>query len=172
MPASTRAALRAFTPLLASLALGLSGCGGGDSAKTTTSSGDDSDAGRVKLTQCLRDNGVDVPDNPGSAGPGAGGAQNIDRDKLQAAMQGPCKKYQTGAFGNLSDEDRQEMQDAFQKFSQCMRDEGVDVPDVNPGSGGGPPAGGNQIDQDDPKVQQAMKACQSELPQGGRPGGQ
>ena len=43
-------------------------------------------------------------------------------------MNGPCKKYQTAAVGNISEEDRQEMQDSFQKFSQCMRDNGVDVP--------------------------------------------
>lgn len=165
--------LRAYTPFVAALALALAGCGGDTKSSTTTGGGDNSDEGRVKLTQCLRDNGIDVPDNAGAGGgPGGGGGQDIDREKMQEVMQGPCKEFQTGAFGDVSDEDRQEMQDAFQKFSQCMRDEGVDMPDAAPGSGGGPPAGGNQIDQDDPKVQAATKACQSELPQGRGPGGQ
>ena len=63
------------------------------------------------------------------------------------------------------------MQDSFQKFSQCMRDNGVDVPDI--GSGGGPSRGRpGRIDQDDPDVQTAPKTCQSKLPQGaGAPGG-
>ena len=153
----------------------LAACGSSGEAESSSSpagssssaGGGDQDAGRVRLTQCLRENGVDVPDN---AGPGSGGAGNIDRDKLQEAMNGPCKKYQTEAVGNISEEDRQEMQDSFQKFSQCMRDNGVDVPDI--GSGGGPPAGGGGIDRDDPDVQAASKKCQSKLPQGaGAPGG-
>ena len=57
------------------------------------------------------------------------------------------------------------MQDRFQEFSQCMRDEGVEVPDIT--AGGGPPGGGEQLDQDDPDVQAAMEKCQGELPQGG-----
>jgi hypothetical protein len=147
-----------------------SGSNGTSSDSSSSAGGGDQDAGRVRLTQCLRENGVDVPDNagPGSGG-GAGGAGNVDRDKLQEAMNGPCKKYQTEAFGNVSEEDRQEMQDSFQKFSQCMRDNGVDVPDI--GSGDGPPAGGGGIDQDDPDVQAAAKKCQSTLPQGGPGGG-
>jgi hypothetical protein len=153
----------------------LAACGSSGEAESSSSptgssssaGGGDQDAGRVRLTQCLRENGVDVPDN---AGPGnGGGAANIDRDKLQEAMNGPCKKYQTEAVGNISEEDRQEMQDSFQKFAQCMRDNGVDVPDI--GSGGGPPAGGGRIDQDDPDVQAASKKCQSKLPQGGPGGG-
>ena len=49
-----------------------------------------------------------------------------------------------------------------------MRDEGVEVPDIT--AGGGPPGGGEQLDQDDPDVQAAMEKCQGELPQGA-PGG-
>jgi hypothetical protein len=153
----------------------LAACGSSGEAESSSSpagssssaGGGDQDAGRVRLTQCLRENGVDVPDN---AGPGSGGGPgDIDRDKLQEAMNGPCKKYQTEAVGNISEEDRQEMQDSFQKFSQCMRDNGVDVPDI--GSGDGPPAGGGGIDQDDPDVQAAAKKCQGELPQGAPGGG-
>jgi hypothetical protein len=143
--------------------LGVAGCGGSSSSDASSSStGDNSDAQRVKLQQCLRDNGVDVPDNPT---PGAGGGQpNIDRDKLQKAISGPCKEFQQGAGGNISSADRQEMQDSFQKFAQCMRDNGVDVPDI--GSGGGPPAGGGgQLNQDDPKTKAASEKCQDKLPQ-------
>jgi hypothetical protein len=142
---------------------GSSGSSSESSGSGSSDSGDQ-DAGRVRLTQCLRENGVDIPDDPGQGG----GAGEIDRDKLQEVLDGPCKQYQTEGFGNISEEDRQEMQDAFQEFAQCMRDNGVDVPDL--ASGGGPPAGG-QIDQDDPDVQAASKQCQDKLPQGGAPGG-
>lgn len=163
---STPGALRAVTPLIVALSLTLSGCGGDSAASTAPASGgDDSDAARIQLAQCLRDNGVDVPDG------GGGARSDVDREKRREAIQGPCKEFQTGAFGNVSEEDRQEMQDAFQKFAQCMRDEGIDLPDAGPGSGGGPPTGRGRIDRDDPKTQEAMKACQDELPQGRGPGG-
>ena len=132
-----------------------------------TASTTSQDAARVKFTQCMRDNGVDIPDNPGQGG---GGRPNIDRTKLQAAAKA-CQKYQQAAVGTISDAQRQEFQDAFAKFSACMRQNGVDVPD--PGSGSGPPAGGGRLDQSDPKVQAAMKVCQDKLPQRGQggPGG-
>jgi len=123
----------------------------------------------VKFAQCLRQNGVDIPDNAGQGqGAGAGALRNIDRSKLQAAMKA-CQKYQQAAVGNISDSQQQEFRDAFTKFASCMRQQGVDVPDM--GAGGGPPAGGQQLNRDDPKTKAAMSACQDKLPQG-RPGGQ
>jgi hypothetical protein len=55
------------------------------------------------------------------------------------------------------------MQDAFQKFAQCMRKEGVDVPDITAGDG---PVGGARIDLDDPDVRAAGERCRKELPSG------
>ena len=147
------------------LALAATGCGSSSTDSSATASTNSQDAARVKFTQCMRDNGVDIPDNPGQGG---GAAPNIDRTKLQAAAKA-CQKYQQAAVGDISDSQRQEFQDAFAKFSACMRQNGVDIP--SPGSGNGPPAGGGgQIDRSDPKVQAATKACQDKLPQGG-PGG-
>lgn len=69
---------------------------------------------------------------------------------------------------DLSGEDR------AQRFAQCMRDNGVDVPDPDPNAPGGPGLGGaaGKIDRDSPVFQQARTACQDKLPQGrGRQGG-
>ena len=82
-----------------------------------------------------------------------------------------------GSSSSSSTSSTANSQDAARvKFSQCMRQNGVDIPD--PGAGGGPPAGGGgQFDRSDPKVQAATKACQDKLPQrgqggpGGPPGG-
>ena len=163
---------RSFAFLAVGLcAASLAACGGSEaesssgapSSSSSEGSGDE-DAGRVRLQQCLRENGVDVPDNPGQGGGGA----SIDRDKLQEALEGPCKEFRSEGFGNISEEDRQEMQDRFQEFSQCMRDEGVEVPDIT--AGGGPPGGGEQLDQDDPDVQAAMEKCQGEFRRAPRAG--
>jgi len=173
MPFSFSRRVTALALMSAFIALVATGCGSSSSSSSSaTASTTSQDAARVKFTQCMRDNGVDIPDNPGQGG---GGRPNIDRTKLQAAAKA-CQKYQQAAVGDISDAQRQEFQDAFAKFSACMRQNGVDIPD--PGSGNGPPAGGGgQIDRSDPKVQAAIKACQDKLPQrgqggpGGPPGG-
>lgn len=140
------------------------GCGSSSSPSTATAA-DAQDAARVKFSQCMRQNGVDIPDSPGQGGGAA--LQNVDRAKLQTAIKA-CQKYQQAAVGTISPSQRQAFQDAFAKFSSCMRQHGVDIP--APGSGGGPPAGGGGIDRNDPKIKAATEACRSQLPQGG-PGG-
>lgn len=118
---------------------------------------DDQDAGRVRLTQCLRENGVDIPDNPGPN-------VQVDPDKLQAALAGPCKEFQAGAFGDAGGQDLQEFRDAFSKFAQCMRDNGADVPDLGPNDG--PAQIHTLIDPNDPDVQAAQPKCQDRIQQG------
>ncbi|ONI70400.1 hypothetical protein ALI144C_47965 [Actinosynnema sp. ALI-1.44] len=49
------------------------------------------------------------------------------------------------------------------KFAKCMRDNGVDMPDPEPGGG----FGDKQIDRTSPAFQKAMDACKSALPGGG-----
>lgn len=141
----------------------VAGCGG-SSAASDTSTASTRDAARVKFAQCLRQHGIDIPDNPGQ-GAGRGALATIDRSKLQAAQKA-CQKFQQAAVGEISDAQRQEFQDAFAKFASCMRQQGVELPTFTPGSGP-PPAGGARINRDDPKVQAAQKACQGMLPQGG-----
>jgi uncharacterized protein YceK len=159
--------------MLASIAV--AGCGSVDSSagsggSASTSADNKQDASRVKLQQCLSKQGVDLP-GPGAGTAGGGGARptDADRQKLQTAMQGPCKALRAAAFGTITDAQRQQFQDAFTKYAACMRQQGVNLPDPTPGSGGGPPAGGNRLDQSDPKVKAAIAACQDERPQ--RPGG-
>lgn len=59
------------------------------------------------------------------------------------------------------------------KFAKCMRGEGIDFPDPQPGSGGmiriGPGPGGKGPDPSSPKVAAAEKACGKHLEQGGGP---
>jgi hypothetical protein len=151
-------------------AVGLLACGGSsDASSASADSAGNDDSGRVRLQSCLRKQGIDMP-QPGQGG-NNGPPANFDREKLQKALQGPCKKYQQAAGGNLSQQDRSELQDRLTKFTSCMRKNGVDVPDFTPGQGGAP---AQRIDQNDPKVKKATEACRDQLPQGGPggPGGQ
>jgi hypothetical protein len=153
---------------LASAAIGLVACGGSSGSEATGASDSGSDSSqeraRLRLTECLRKQGVDVPSDNGAGGGGRPPA-NFDRQKLRDAIQGPCKKYQRGAFGNLSRQDQTELRDRLTKFTACMRKNGADVPDMQPGQGP-PPA----INRNDPTFQKALEACQSQAPRRG-PGG-
>ena len=61
---------------------------------------------------------------------------------------------------------------AMQEFTDCMRDQGVDLPE--PSQGGPPrggPGGGGGIDPNDKDTREAFEACQDKLPAGGPGGG-
>lgn len=166
---SPQGALRAGCTLtLTGLALALAACGGsGNDSATASSSAADRDTARVRLQECLRKQGVDLP-TPGQGGGGQVRITANDRRKLEKAMQGPCKKYQQQAFGDISQEDRQEMRDQMVKFTSCMRKQGVDVPDLQPGQGGPP----QRINLNSPRAKKATEACRKLLPQRrGGPGG-
>lgn len=159
-------ARRALFCVLVIAMFALAACGS-SSSPNSSSDANARDTARLKLQKCLRDNGVNLP-TPGQNG-GGGGFQ-VDRQKIQKAMQGPCKKFQTAAFGNITPQQRQEFQDAFVKFSACMRKEGIDIPTPNFGSGG-PRVQRFRFNRNSPKFQAAMTKCRSTLPNGGRFGG-
>jgi hypothetical protein len=141
---------------------GVASAAGGSS--TTPSASPSASAGQadpLKFAQCMRANGVDMPDPDPN-----GGFSNLQIDrsnpKFMAAME-KCRQY--APFGNgdrtLSPEQQQQMLE----FAKCMRANGVDMPDPDPN--GGFNLGGRNIDRNDPKFQKAMEACRSKLPGGG-----
>lgn len=132
-------------------------------ATTTQRERGDADAPRVKLAQCLREHGIDLPDDVGQGGaPPAG----IDVEAVQQLLDGECKDLAASAFGDMTGGD-EDFRDAFAVYAQCMRDAGVDLPDL-PSDGGLPDT--RAIDQDDPSFQAAQRACSDKLPRG-LPGG-
>jgi hypothetical protein len=139
---------------------------GSSGSKSGSSAG-----GTGGLQACLKQQGIQLQSSA-SGGPPAFSA--ADRQKLRAALAGPCKQY-AGALGGrrgrgaLSPAQRKRFQAAQVKFSACMKQHGVTVA---PGGPGGP--GGGGLNRSDPKVAAALKACQSLRPRGfggGRPGG-
>jgi hypothetical protein len=160
-----------FLSLVAALAatLALAACGdssdqptparspGGSSASSGTSNAQD--AARVKLTQCLREQGIDVPDDAAS-GDAFAQMSPAERQRAEAALQGPCQKYASGAFGD-TDPQSQEFLDALTKFTVCLRKKGADVPDPDPSA---PFEVLHSLDQSDPTIAAALSACQDKLP--------
>jgi hypothetical protein len=171
-----RLAVLALLPIM----LGLSACGekstdngvasasGSESSASAspTSTIDARDA-QLKYAQCMRENGVDVPDpEPGKPVRITGNGDKGNYDKMQEAQK-KCQSIleEGGIAPNPDDPQRQ---DAMLKFAQCMREHGVDVPDPKPGEGlkvQGPEGG------DRTKAEAAQKACRALLP-GGGPGGE
>ncbi len=145
-------------------------------ARPSTGASADANADGAKFAQCMRDNGVDIPDpDPATGRPqfGAGGGPNrtqADRDAFQKALQACRSLLPNGGVRRTPDAAQLEQ---LRAFAQCMRDNGVDVPDPDPNGGGfGLRAGGGNgtggppnIDRNSPTFQKAMEACRSKLPQ-------
>jgi hypothetical protein len=161
-------------------------CGGGEEA-----SGDDEGASfedaQVEFTECMRENGVDMPDPEPGDGPGiriqAGEEGGIDpsSESFQAASE-ECGQIIEDSIPEGERPDPAEIRDQLHEMTECLRDEGYDVPEptiVGPGedppeqpqSGG--PGGELEELQDDPEFQQAQDDCSAEagLDEGFGPGG-
>jgi hypothetical protein len=169
---------RLATPLsvlaIAGSSIALVACGSSDrsssgaGASTNASGGANGtqNAAFEKYRQCLKDNGVTLPDRGprgGNGGPGFFGGGQADA-KTQKAMQA-CAKLRPQFRGGDGD-GRRPQQDvkAFTPYLTCLKGQGLDVT-VSDGFNAL-----RDLKASDPKVQAAFKACQSKLPQ--RPDGQ
>jgi hypothetical protein len=137
-----------------------------------SSAGKEEQAG-LKFARCMRAHGVNVSDpKPGQKGlrfsatgaPGKGGAPN----RLEAADRA-CRHFLKGALKPPSGSELNKMRDAALKWAQCMRQNGVNVPDPKPGGAGiRIEAGkGQGPGPNDPTFQGADRKCRHLLPGGG-----
>ena len=153
---------------------GVASAGGGSTtteqsaAPTASLSADDQ---RLQFVQCLRDNGVDVPDDALSQGPGAIDLQSQQvQDALKACEDSAPNMGGDGPGGPMS----AEQQAQFMALAECMRDEGIAFPDPTFDANGNldiaaMTSGG--ISPSDPKVQAAFQVCSEnvdvQMPGGG-----
>ncbi|MEU8137599.1 hypothetical protein [Streptodolium elevatio] len=109
----------------------------------------------VKYAQCMRDNGVDMPD------PNADGsmmAQAIPADggpeaaKMETASNA-CRKWLPNG-GEITEKQKAEMRESNLKMAQCLREHGLNVPDPDPDGRMALDLGSDQA-----KADEAMKAC-------------
>ena len=204
---------RRFLLLVAALALIATACGGSgndessgvasleggsnsinDSAAGSEATGEDVDPeeAMLALTQCLRDQGIDIADptvdadgNPQLSRPnfGEGGPDEGFREAVQA-----CEGLIEGVTLGGQRPDLTEIQDELLEFASCMRDNGYDMEDPDLSAFGQPGQGGQgrgifgAIDPDDPAFESALESCEGilagfgpggggGLDGGGRPGG-
>lgn len=94
---------------------------GGNASSGGTASGE---ASAVKYAQCMRENGINVPD-PGPEG-GLMMPDGYDSsDPKNQEIEQKCSQY----LPPVSDEDRAKNDEDMLAFAQCMRENGVDMPD-------------------------------------------
>jgi hypothetical protein len=154
-----------LTSVLAAAAATLAACGSDSKTSDAPAAGgpssgqsNEQDSARVKLVQCLRDLGIDVPDTPGHNF--FAQLTPVERQQAEDALNGPCRKYRSNAFGEASDPQSQEFLDVLTGFTVCLRKNGADVPDPDPTE---PFAVLHSLDQTDPTIARAIAACQDKL---------
>ncbi|MBC6466705.1 hypothetical protein [Actinomadura alba] len=147
--------------LLTSLALaGLTGCGSGGEPDAQQKKGAGKGAAQadlrdmeLKFAQCLRKQGLPVPDPTPGGGLEFGGG---DRSKLEAARKA-CRQYDPK--GDIDRNDPAFI-DRVLKNQQCLRRHGIDAPDPQPGQ---PPRINLGPGDTEEKVEAARDACREEL---------
>jgi hypothetical protein len=156
--------------LLTASALAVAACGddGGGAASAADRQRDARDAA-LKYAQCMREQGVDMPDPTfeGDRTNQTGPDEDLPPAKLREAEQA-CGKYRKEDDGpRLSDEQQQEFKDAALANARCMREQGIEnFPDPTfPDDGEAmieAPEGA--FDPDDPDFKEAQEACGDTMP--------
>ncbi|MEV0617801.1 hypothetical protein AB0I81_31075 [Nonomuraea sp. NPDC050404] len=163
------------TALLAALAAGCGSQQGGSgvasvtatSAKPTasatpTATADRQEQGR-KFAQCMREHGVPMEDPDPNGGGGLNLAtEGIDRGKVNDAIEA-CR-----AHAPFRDREALKPEDVekLRQFAQCMRDNGVDMPDPSPDGTFGTGAA-KSFNRDDPTYRKAIEVCNEKFPRMG-----
>jgi hypothetical protein len=106
----------------------------------------------LEYAQCMRDNGIDMPD-PTFDSDGGGGRVMIGGEP-EAGTTGPSEEFEAADEEcrpileeaapemQLTPEEQAEMQDRLVAMAECMRARGHDMPDPQVGEGGGVTIGG------------------------------
>ncbi|MCR3747668.1 hypothetical protein [Lentzea californiensis] len=151
--------MKSTIAVLLGLLLALTACG----SKEQPAAQKDEKGDMVKFAQCMRENGVDMPDPKTSEDGGGvmieampgGDASSIDEDKMKTAHEA-CKEHLPN--GGEMKPPSPEQQDKMRQQAKCMRDKGHDWPD--PSFEGGGTAEARELPNfDDDKVKQDMKDC-------------
>lgn len=178
-------------------AVALTACGSSDSPEvanvaesetaeeesSTTEPSEDPEEALLAYTQCMREEGIDLPDPDFTPAPegeegggrfefGLGGADPNDPD-FQAAQE-KCQPNLQAMRGSIDPEEREALEDAALEFARCMREKGFDVPDpeFSEGGGGGMLFGPDaNLDPEDPETRAAMDECREDAGLGNGPGG-
>jgi hypothetical protein len=159
---------------IAALLLILSACGGAAERGGVASAGGqanpaatedagtmDSDAQALAFAQCMREEGIDIPDpGPGQEGLSEalhGAEENYNRETYEQALTA-CEKLLTHRDHDRGDHGPDD--EMMLELAECLREQGLEVPDNLL-------AGGALHDIDDDEFRAAMEECRDEVAGGG-----
>ncbi|GAB3430390.1 hypothetical protein [Actinophytocola sediminis] len=149
--------LRVVPPLVA-LVFALTACGADSSGEKPADQGSESQQLMLKYAQCMRDNGVELPDPVD----GSAGSMYEGVDQASAAFQSAdevCSPILQGVVDERKNEgggDDAAQHEELLALAKCLRDNGIDVPDPVPGTS---KPFGDSLDRTDPAVAQALGKC-------------
>lgn len=162
--ATRRSVIGGAVAAIALLAAGAcGGSGGDDGAAADTDALDsgstDADAQALVFAECMRDNGVDMPDpGPGQEGLGEAfqaTAGDVDEETMRQAMSA-CEELMPQYAGEETHDDEWMLD-----LAECLREQGLDVSD-NPFT----EMHAGEIDQSE--LSAAMEVCRDTLMGGGQ----
>ncbi len=146
----------------------VTGCAGGsgDPPPAADEGADSADEAMADFAACMRENGVDLPDS-GVVTKGSGEDPLAD-DPDFADAQEACEHLLDGVTvgGDDSGQIDAEMQDALLAYAECMRAEGIDMPDPTEG-GLVAEVGELSYDPFSPEFKAADQQCQDLLTDAG-----
>jgi hypothetical protein len=142
----------------------------GASSSASAASGDDEtdldrDDAMLKFAQCMRENGIDMPDPTPGGGMRISG-EGVPKEQMEAA-QSACQKWMDmaepdDAGREMSEEEKQQ----FLDMAACMRDRGYTFPDPTFEGGGVTQRiekpEGDEPGPADPAFEQDMEECHAE----------
>ncbi|GAA0941146.1 hypothetical protein [Nonomuraea longicatena] len=129
---------------------------------SSTATGDPADNGR-KFAACMRDNGVDLPDPEPGTHP-LTSSLKVDKSQLQK-FEETTEKCRAFLPPKDSVKLNPQQQETVRAFAECLRENGIDMPDPDPNGGFGGRA--PKIDQSSPTFKKAMQACRGKIDNGG-----
>jgi hypothetical protein len=143
--------------------LALAACGGGEGATSSRSDQERFQEAALKHAECMRRQGIDVPDPKPGQGVLLNGA-DVSPDRVMQAQEACDEELGELPAPELSARDQREFRDAALKHARCMRRNGIEMPDPTFGADGGarieledaPPL-------DDPRFKAAQQKCREHL---------
>ncbi|ADH70169.1 MULTISPECIES: hypothetical protein [Nocardiopsis] len=138
----------------------LTGCGalgGGESGGGGAEGGEETSAeeARLEFAECMRDNGHEMPDpEPDSEGGVAFALPEADQEGFKEALEA-CEEHLP------VDEDAPDQQEVFEqdlKMAECLRENGIDIPDPRPGESLTLP-----VDPEDDEHTEALTTCSEDV---------
>ncbi len=147
---------------LALCVVGLAACGGGDSGSDGRGeSAEREEEAGLEFAECMREQGVEMEDPTPGEGIDVGGDPSDPAAKRALAA---CDEKLDGVAQEVTPEEDEEFREGWLAFSECVREQGIDLADPEFLGPGKVHLGIAGVDTSSPAFEAAAEACQDEVP--------